>query len=725
MRKNAGFIVMTLLLLIVPALANAWTLAVKVAGGTVGNNVAVSYTYKTGTQGVDEVTKTATNVFYSTSSYMYPIGPVTVLAASGAIMTLDGQTVVNGTLTPTSGNHTLTVTYEMTQATFGINITQDPNGGGLIYAENKNNTWTSTAVTGLTAIDTVPVAIAADANHKILSYDIGLGPTPVINGAAGQVLSLTAAAGKPATAVTATFGIAGKISASLFTPTAGTTGSFVNCTVTATTNDDPANLRYAFAVTGQANFSRTATADAFYSFKPTVAGTYYVTATVTTTTSGGTFTTPVATIVVANAQVNANQGCVSCHSTSFPAIVAAYDQSIHPTTCVDCHTVATPHSAGINSINIDTKTFAVKASSASGAPTTVIASLGGVGYIFCANCHNGTTLNYTTSHASLPKSSANCSSCHVSVHNPNPFLGGATALNLIDSVTTNVSTFSTLTPPALPTPAGPKGITTDGTDLYIADFDNNVILKVVASGASSVFAGSGSNASVNDTGILAAFSQPAGITSDGTNLYVCDTGTNKIRKVVISTGVVTTIAGTGSTGALDGPGLAATFNYPYGITTDGTNLYVTDFYNQKIRQVVMATGYVTTIQASVPFNGPSGITTDGTKLYVTDQSNNTISVVIATGEVSSIAAGASFSTPAGITTDGTNLFVADWGDNTIRKVVIATGAASIIAGTGSTGPSDGPGNVATFNYPFGITNDGVNLYVTDYGNHVVRKLSNP
>ena len=490
--------------------------------------------------------------------------------------------------------------------------------------------------------------------------------------------------------------------------------------MTASSNDAPNNLRYAFTVTGQASITQPATANASYSFVPSAAGTYYVTATVTTITPGGaSFTTPAAIIKVADAQASAIQGCTSCHSSSFPTIVNDYNASVHAasaaSTCQACHTADSPHSVGNNSINISATTFAVL-------PGPVAASLGGAGTIFCARCHQGATLDYTTSHAPLPKSSPNCSSCHVTVHNPNPFLGGATTLAFTDGASTTVSTL--VTPAPSTDFSGPKGITTDGTDLFVADFASNAIRRV-ASGVVSTVAGSGSNASLDGTGSNASFSGPAGITTDGSNLYVCDTGGNKIRKVVISSGMVTTIAGSGAGGAADGPGTIATFNTPYGITTDGTNLYVTDIGNHAIRKVVLATGEVSTVESSGYFAGPSGITTDGVQLYVTDQTNNTISVVLATGEIRQLAADASFSTPAGITSDGTNLYVTDWSDNTIRQVVIATGAVSTIAGTGATGSLDGPGTSATFSNPFGITTDGAHLYVTDNGNHVIRKLSSP
>jgi hypothetical protein len=106
--------------------------------------------------------------------------------------------------------------------------------------------------------------------------------------------------------------------------------------------------------------------------------------------------------------------------------------------------------------------------------------------------------------------------------------------------------------------------------------------------------------------------------------------------VVIATGVVTTLAGTaGAVGSADGTGSAARFDNPIGITTDGTNLYVGDYYS--IRKVVIATGVVTTPDwsigsigstdgtgSAVMFNGPWGVTTDGTSLYIADYFNHTI-----------------------------------------------------------------------------------------------------
>jgi DNA-binding beta-propeller fold protein YncE len=110
--------------------------------------------------------------------------------------------------------------------------------------------------------------------------------------------------------------------------------------------------------------------------------------------------------------------------------------------------------------------------------------------------------------------------------------------------------------------------------------DSNLIRKIeIATGVVTTLAlraGMGSD--------VANLISASDITTDGTNLYVIDI--SAIRKVVISTGEVTTIAGTAlSAGSSDGIGVEASFRYPLGITTDGTSLYVADTGNNMIRRI--------------------------------------------------------------------------------------------------------------------------------------------
>lgn len=237
----------------------------------------------------------------------------------------------------------------------------------------------------------------------------------------------------------------------------------------------------------------------------------------------------------------------------------------------------------------------------------------------------------------------------------------------------------------------PYGITNDGTNLYVADTDNNRIRKVViATGVVTTLAG-GARGFSEGTGAAAQFDRPYGITTDGTNLYVSDTLNHRIRKVVIATGEVTTLAGS-SAGSVDGSGSAAQFNFPQGITTDGANLYLNESAGHRVRKIVIATGEVSTVAgsssrgtndgtgAAAQFSSPSDITTDGTNLYLVEITNNRVrKIVIATGEVSTVAgssrgtadgtgAAAQFNSPFGITTDGKSLYVADSGSHQIRKI---------------------------------------------------------
>ena len=134
----------------------------------------------------------------------------------------------------------------------------------------------------------------------------------------------------------------------------------------------------------------------------------------------------------------------------------------------------------------------------------------------------------------------------------------------------------------------PNDITTDGSSLYVADTFNSTIRKIViATGAVTTIAGSSTVTGTDDgVGATATFYGPAGISTDGTNLYVADSGNNTIRKIVISTGAVTTIAGLPEVpGATNGTGTTAMFNYPLGLTSNGSKLFVVDSYNNTIRSL--------------------------------------------------------------------------------------------------------------------------------------------
>ena len=132
----------------------------------------------------------------------------------------------------------------------------------------------------------------------------------------------------------------------------------------------------------------------------------------------------------------------------------------------------------------------------------------------------------------------------------------------------------------------PSGVAVDAAgNVYVADTNNNLIQKISSGGSVTTLAGSTTSGAVNATGSAASFNQPFGIAVDTAgNIYVADSGNNKIRKIT-SAGVVTTLTGTGTTGAVDGPELVASFYHPSGIAVDstGNNIYIADTYNNKIR----------------------------------------------------------------------------------------------------------------------------------------------
>jgi hypothetical protein len=186
----------------------------------------------------------------------------------------------------------------------------------------------------------------------------------------------------------------------------------------------------------------------------------------------------------------------------------------------------------------------------------------------------------------------------------------------------------------------PEGITTDGKYLYVSDTHNHSIRKIsLENHAVTTIAGlSGAPGFFDDIGTKARFSSPKGITTDGHYLYVADFGNSQIRKIAIRGGAVTTLSGKviNEENAVEQAD-AARFNYPSGITTDGRNLYVADTFNRTIRRIAISTGVVTTIAgaeekedsvdgagAEAHFKDPVGITTDGSVLFVTDSTDHIV-----------------------------------------------------------------------------------------------------
>ena len=198
----------------------------------------------------------------------------------------------------------------------------------------------------------------------------------------------------------------------------------------------------------------------------------------------------------------------------------------------------------------------------------------------------------------------------------------------------------------------PLGVAADASgNVYVADYENNMIRKISAAGLVSTLAGSGAQGADNGRDTSATFDLPEGIAVDASgNVYVADNGNNLIRKITPA-GQVTTLAGSGQAGSANGNGTSASFNSPFGIAVDASgNVYVTDSGNNLIRKV-SPSGTVTTFAGSgikgakdatgtsASFNIPSGLAIDNQgNVYVADENNNLIRKITSGGAVSTIAA---------------------------------------------------------------------------------------
>src|SRR5579883_2834599 len=321
----------------------------------------------------------------------------------------------------------------------------------------------------------------------------------------------------------------------------------------------------------------------------------------------------------------------------------------------------------------------------------------------------------------------------------------------------------------------PASVAVDGAgNLFIADQGNNRIREVVAGGSPIIttVAGTGGSGFGGDggTAINAILSSPSGVALDATgDIYIADTQNNRVRFVAAGTArMIQTIAGNGAA-TFSGDGLdpqRASLGGPFGVAVDGGgNLYIADSSNNRIREVVSgASPTIVTLAGTgtAGFSGdggtavaaqldnPMGVAVDGSgSLYIADTANNrirkitsgpnpTISTVVGSGIPGysgdgGSPASAQLSQPTSVALDaGGNLFIADSGNHVVRSVSFGTNPRiTTVAGTGTAGFSGDGGNpaVAALNSPTGVALDGAgNLYIADYGNQRVRKVtfgSNP
>jgi sugar lactone lactonase YvrE len=325
-------------------------------------------------------------------------------------------------------------------------------------------------------------------------------------------------------------------------------------------------------------------------------------------------------------------------------------------------------------------------------------------------------------------------------------------------------------------------------NIYVSEGNADTIRLVTQSGVVTTFAGTLSHRGhVDDTGAAARFSYPYGIVADSTgNIFVCDIGNFVIRKISPA-GVVTTFAGDGNDGFLDGTGTAAEFDYPNGITIDANdNLYLTED-SGAIRKITPA-GLVTTLVGTETYDssadGPSTISQTGEPDQIAVDSNGNLvfsdddessirgftstlippvvsprtvptpfatptplpptptpsptPIPLVAGQFSMLTtlAGTSaflngvgtqarLNQPTSVAIDASgNIFFTEQGNHDIRKMDTA-GNVTVFAGSAGTfGRTDGTGAAAQFYVPLGLAFDATgNLFVADSANGEIREIT--
>ncbi|MCG2612277.1 T9SS type A sorting domain-containing protein [Flavobacterium sp. SM15] len=296
----------------------------------------------------------------------------------------------------------------------------------------------------------------------------------------------------------------------------------------------------------------------------------------------------------------------------------------------------------------------------------------------------------------------------------------------------------------------PTVVTPDHSgNLIVVDRMNHKIRKIAADGTVTTIAGTGAYGSVDGPADTATFRYPDGAVVDSHgNIFITDQGNSKIRKITPE-GMVSTFAGTGVGGFQDGDAANAQFYYPAAMDIDSNDvIYIADWYNNKIRKITPE-GIVSTLAGSVSgfadgeaalaqFNGPTGLCVDDSgNVYVADYANHRIRKIDTFGVVTTLAGSgtagseegqgtsASFYHPAVVTIDKASqtLYVTDQYNNKIRKIS-PSGLVSSYAGSGAVGAVDGLADTSSFNNETGICIvDSKTLFICDYGNNKIRKIS--
>jgi sugar lactone lactonase YvrE len=297
--------------------------------------------------------------------------------------------------------------------------------------------------------------------------------------------------------------------------------------------------------------------------------------------------------------------------------------------------------------------------------------------------------------------------------------------------------------------------------LYICDTGNHRIRQVAADGTISTVAGNGIRGYSGDGGpaLQAELNEPYEVRFDSAgDLYFVERLNHLVRRVAMKSGIISTVAGTGSAGFSGDGGKAreAQLNEPHSIGFDRAgDLYICDIKNHRVRKVAMATGVISTFAgtgerkgtldgapiAGTSLNGPRALDfspdgqmwlalREGNALYRIDLAEQRIHHVAGTGKAGASGNGgpareATLSGPKGVSVgpDG-NIYMADTESHTIRMVDIKTGQIELIAGTGHKGDGpDGDPLQCALSRPHGVFVDADGtVYIGDSEAHRVRAV---
>ncbi len=298
----------------------------------------------------------------------------------------------------------------------------------------------------------------------------------------------------------------------------------------------------------------------------------------------------------------------------------------------------------------------------------------------------------------------------------------------------------------------PQGLVVDASgNLYIADSANYRLREVAAGSLKiSTMAGNGTFRYAGDGGqaINAQLNSPTGMVFDSAgNLYFADTSNNRIR-MVTPKGVISTVAGNGlpSYSGDNGKAVSAGLNNPTDVTLDSNgNLYIADAGNSLVRKVVLSTGVITTVAGggqatndgalavNASLLNPVAVAADAKgNVYIAQQSFNKVSIVTTDGKIATFAGqvtgfpgysgdagpavGAALNSPEGLAVDSAgNLFIADTGNGAIRQVNASGTISTIAGGPKNTSEADGPALSSEVLQPHAVAVDGKgNVYLAQF-----------